>query len=67
MNKVILIYSLMLSLSSFAQKKVVFYDLLFDEAISNVQVFNSGAEFIGLSNEAGGLVLQSTDFPIDVK
>ncbi|MCH2230737.1 MAG: hypothetical protein MK105_10370 [Crocinitomicaceae bacterium] len=67
MNKVVLVIAVLLSLNSMAQKKVVFYDVLFDEPVSNVQVFNRNSEFIGLSNESGGLVLRDNDFPIDVK
>lgn len=63
----ILIIALLIAGNVFSQKQVVFYDPLFTETVSNVQVFNQMKQFIGLSNESGVLLVSSKDFPIEVK
>ncbi|MBL4862471.1 MAG: hypothetical protein JKY09_05575 [Crocinitomicaceae bacterium] len=60
-------YVILNVLNTKAQNSVVFYDTLFNEPISNVQVFNANSEFIGLSNELGVLVLQDNNFPFEAK
>lgn len=62
-----LVFVLFLSTNLIGQNSVVFYDALFVETVSNVQVFNAEKKFVGLSNASGGLVLSESDFPIQVK
>ncbi|MGB0915499.1 MAG: hypothetical protein ACPGVI_05465 [Crocinitomicaceae bacterium] len=67
MKSIVVIASLLWSLGLSAQQNVVFYDSLFNEVVSNVQVFNSTSKFVGLSNESGGLIVSQSDYPIQVK
>ena len=67
MKSGVLILVLTVATSVFSQKQVVFYDSLFTEVISNVQVFNQDHKFVGLSNNYGSLILVETDFPIEAK
>ena len=67
MRILVSIIVLIITFSAFSQKQVVFYDPLFTEVVSNVQVFNLDKKFIGLSNESGRLVLTDADFPVEVR
>lgn len=50
-----------------AQNSIVCYDDLFKEPISNVQVFDSKGQFIGLSNEQGKFEIGSSKLPFEFK
>jgi hypothetical protein len=51
----------------YAQKKVFFYDTIFNEAIPNIYVFNSMDQFIGATNKKGHLSISKNNFPIRIE
>ena len=63
----LLLFVLLKSNLIYAQKKVFFYDTIFNEAIPNIYVFNSMDQFIGATNKKGHLSISKNNFPIRIE